>query len=99
MNESPDSPQSPHSPYSQLARLGAELEKHAEEGHWETMRTIIDALQSRLDTQPLPPATTADRASIADTLAHIAAITERALPLRDDIARLLKALTPKSAAS
>lgn len=78
------------SPYSQLARLGAELEKHAGEGHWETVLTIIDALQQRLDAHPLPPATLADRAFIADTLAHITAINERAIPLRADIARLLK---------
>lgn len=79
------------SPYSQLARLCAEIEQRAEADNWEGAAAITQELQKLLQVHGLPPATAADRTAIEAAQKSIAAISERAEPLRDDIARLLKA--------
>lgn len=81
------------SPYSQLARLSAEIEKRAEAGNWEGTAAITQELLKLLQGRGLPPATATDRPAIEAAQKSIAAITERAEPMRDDIARLLKAFS------
>ncbi|MGB4466887.1 MAG: hypothetical protein WBH99_12030 [Azovibrio sp.] len=79
------------SPYTQLARLTAAIEQRAEAGNWEDSAALTQELLGLLQAGHLPPATAADRPALEAAQKSIAAITERAEPLRDDIARLLKA--------
>jgi len=78
-------------PYQNLEIVAAEIKRQAEAGEWEIAAQIATRLSTQIEAAGIPPATQQDRAAIEAALASIAAITERAEPLRDDIARLLKA--------
>ncbi|HZX30412.1 MAG TPA: hypothetical protein VFF03_03590 [Rhodocyclaceae bacterium] len=77
----------PHSPYRDLESLTIHLKALAEAGDWDTVASLIAGLRP----DQLPKARPSDRAAIEAALQNIAAINERAIPLREDIARLLSA--------
>lgn len=83
-----------NTPYQTLEVITRELKKRAEAGDWETAAQIAVQLGAQLQPGRFPAATPSDRAAIEASLAHIAAITERAGPLQADIARLLQAFGP-----
>lgn len=74
-------------PYSALESLTAELRVLADANDWDAVASLIATI--RLDR--LPKARPEDRAAIEAALANIAAVTERAVPLRQDIAKMLSA--------
>lgn len=76
--------------YAHLAGLSARIEKLAESGHWEACAVATEEMLALLKSG-LPAARTSDRAAIEQALNSLAAINERAEPLRADISRLLKA--------
>jgi hypothetical protein len=86
--------------YLALDTVIAELKKCAEAGEWEQaalMATRISAqLGAESGTSRFPAARAEDRAALESCLANIAAIVERAAPLREDVGRLLKAFDPKT---
>lgn len=77
----------PHSPYQDLESLTIKLKALAEAGDWDTVASVFAALRP----DQLPKARPSDRKAIEAALQNIAAINERATPLREDISRLLSA--------
>lgn len=77
----------PNSAYQHLESLTVELKVLAEAGDWDAVAALIAGINSN----HLPRAKPEDRAAIEAALQNIAAITERAVPLRDDISRMLAA--------
>jgi hypothetical protein len=87
------------SPYQSLDRITAELKKLAEAGNWGEAAQIATQLSAQLngaEEAGFPTARPEDRDAILSSLANIAAVTERAAPLRDDIGRLLRAFDPQA---
>lgn len=78
------------SPYARLAGLSASIERLAEAGEWDRCAALTVEMLGLLKSG-MPNARPADRASITAALESIAAIEERAMPLHEDITRLLKA--------
>ncbi|MBS1189601.1 MAG: hypothetical protein H6R10_1393 [Rhodocyclaceae bacterium] len=77
----------PSPAYEALQSLTVQLKSLSEAGDWDSAASLIAGV--RLEN--LPRAKPEDRAAIEAALENIAAITERAIPLRDDIARMLTA--------
>lgn len=82
---------SERTPYQSLALIAREMLKYGETGNWEKSAEIAAQMNSLLRSGKLPVAQAADREAIAAVLGDIAALTERAGPLKEDIARLLAA--------
>lgn len=78
-------------PYQNLAIIIAAIRRQAEAGAWEDAAKLAAQLGQHIGAAPLPAATAADRNALEVALADIAAITERAGPLQEDIGRLLAA--------
>ncbi|MCX8146481.1 MAG: hypothetical protein N3C59_09130 [Azovibrio sp.] len=79
-------------PYQNLAIIIAAIRRQAEAGAWEDAAKLAAQLGQHIGAAPpLPAATAADRNALEAALADIAAITERAGPLQEDIGRLLAA--------
>ncbi|HJW24570.1 MAG TPA: hypothetical protein VJ576_06700 [Rhodocyclaceae bacterium] len=74
-------------PYSALESLTAELRLLADANDWDAVAARVSTIR----LEGLPKARPEDRAAIESALANIAAITERAVPLRQDIAKMLSA--------
>lgn len=77
----------PNPAYRDLESLTIKLKALAEAGDWDTVASLISSIRP----DQLPKARPSDRAAIEAALQNIAEIDERALPLRDDISRLLSA--------
>jgi hypothetical protein len=88
---------SPYSPYSPLNAVTAELKRLAEAGDWGRAALVATQVSAQLEARDFPAARPEDRAAIESCLANIAAVTERASPLQEDIGRLLQAFDPKLA--
>lgn len=83
--------QAPNAPnYADLEALTAEILKLAEGGRWEDAAVVAEQLETKLHTAAKP----ADRSAIEAALRNIQEISERAIPLRQDLANLLKAFGP-----
>ena len=80
-----------NTPYQNLEIITAEIKRQAEAGDWEMAAQIAAQLAAQLQKTGLPAATTRDREAIEAALSTIAAVTDRAVPLQADTARLLKA--------
>lgn len=78
-------------PYQSFAIIASEMRKYGEAGNWEKSAEIAAQMNTLLRSSKLPAPQAADREAIAAVLADIAALTERAGPLKEDIARLLAA--------
>jgi len=76
--------------YADLEAFTAEILKLAEGGHWEDAAVVAEQLETKLYTAAKP----ADRSAIEAALRNIQEISERAIPLRQDLANLLKAFGP-----
>jgi hypothetical protein len=77
-------------PYQNLSLVMRELARLAEVGEWERAAQTAAQLNAQIRSGYLPPAQAADRAAIEESLGHLTTITDRAEPLRQDIAALLK---------
>lgn len=86
-----------NTPYQNLEIIVAEIKRQAEAGEWDIAAQIAAQLGAQLQKTGLPAATSIDRDAIEAALATIASITERAVPLQADMARLLKAFGPPAA--
>lgn len=73
--------------YQSLESLTSELKSLSEAGDWDSVASLMAEI--RLDK--LPKAQPQDRTAIEAALENISAISEQAIPLRDDIARMLSA--------
>ena len=82
------------SPYENLAAVTAEIRERAEAGDWASAARAARRLADLTETGQIGPAQRADRAAIEAALADIAAISERAGPLKDDIGRMLESFGP-----
>lgn len=82
------------SPYHSLQIVAAEIRKHVENCEWEAAAHTAAQMSQQLAAGKFPTARLDDRQAIEATLLDIAAITEKAGPLKEDIARLLKAFGP-----
>ena len=82
---------SERTPFQSFALVAGEMRKHGEAGNWEQAAEIAAQMNALLRNGQLPAAQVADRAAIEAALADIAALTERAGPLKDDVGRLLAA--------
>ncbi len=82
---------SERTPFQSFALVAGEMRKHGEAGNWEKAAEIAAQMNALLHNGQLPAAQIADRAAIEAALVDIAALTERAGPLKDDIGRLLAA--------
>jgi hypothetical protein len=80
--------------YPLLQDMIAQLKQCSEAGDWEGAAQIATQISARVLAKNFPVATQKDRAAIETCLAEIAAITERAVPLHEDIGRLLRAFRP-----
>ena len=78
-------------PYQSFAIIASEMRKYGEAGNWEKSAEIATQMNTLLRSDKLPVAQAADREAIAAALSDIASLTERAGPLKEDIARLLAA--------
>jgi hypothetical protein len=78
-------------PYQNLSLVMREIARLAEAGEWEQAALTITQANAQIQSGYLPPAQESDRAAIEESLASLRAVTERAEPLRQDIATLLKA--------
>ncbi|MDR2365966.1 MAG: hypothetical protein LBD68_08985 [Zoogloeaceae bacterium] len=78
-------------PYQNLALVMREIARLAEAGEWGKAAQTAVQLNAQIQSGYLPPAQEADRAAIEESVARLAAVAERAEPLRQDIAVLLKA--------
>lgn len=83
-----------NTPYQQLALITAEIRRLAESGAWENAAAIAAKLGPHVGAGSFPDATPADREAIEAALNDIAAIAERAIPLQEDMANLLRAFGP-----
>jgi hypothetical protein len=78
-------------PYRNLALAMREVARLAEAGEWEKAALTATRLNAQIQSGALPPAQESDRAAIEESLTHLHAVTDRAEPLHQDIATLLKA--------
>ncbi|MDR0736911.1 MAG: hypothetical protein LBF51_08815 [Zoogloeaceae bacterium] len=78
-------------PYQNLSLVLREIVRLAESGEWEKAALSARQVNTQINSGYLPPAREFDRAAIEESLANLRAVTERAEPLRQDIATLLKA--------
>lgn len=78
--------------YHSIELITAEMKALAEANDWEAVALLIPHLK----VDALPRAMPADREVIEMILANIAAVSERAEPLREDIARLLAGFSGSS---
>jgi hypothetical protein len=78
-------------PYQNLSLVTREIARLAEAGEWEQAALIATQANAQIQSGYLPPARESDRAAIEESLACLRAVSERAEPLRQDIAALLKA--------
>lgn len=82
---------SERTPFQSLALVAGEMRKHGEAGNWDKAAEIAAQMDDLLRNGQLPATQAADRAAVEAVLADIAALTERAGPLKEDMGRLLAA--------
>ncbi len=75
-----------------ISKLIDEIGRRAECGQWQEAAEFAEELGRRIDEGNLPRATVADQQAIENTLTAISSITERAIPLQQDLERLLSVL-------
>lgn len=76
--------------YTDLETLTAEILKLAEGGRWEDAAVVAEQLETKLHTAAKP----ADRSAIEAALRNLQEVSERAVPLHQDLTNLLKAFGP-----
>ncbi|MDR0672681.1 MAG: hypothetical protein LBF93_03260 [Zoogloeaceae bacterium] len=80
-------------PYQNLSLVMREIARLAEAGEWDKAALTARQVNTQIKSGYLPPAREPDRAAIEDALASLSAVTDRAGPLRQDIATLLTAFS------